>query len=187
MEKLKRMNKYLVDQYGKEIDGSPKFRLSFSSSENPQMEWRRGHFLEWSGNIFLREIRGIHYVPRYPLKQQQDRWVLEKYFLGMMPKELIGITDRSWEPLYFFPREKNSKGEETGKPIFPNQKAIDFILHNLLYGRKRTKADFEAEDAKEQLDEVNHFLDIQEEGPSYLQMLKGFGEAVFAPIKVFKG
>ena len=185
MEKLKRLNTYLVDRYGKELDGKAKFRLSFSSGENPEMEWRRGHFLEWSGPIFLREIKGVHYVPRYPLKQQQNRWVLEKYFLGRMPKELEGLTNSSYEPLYFFPREKDSKGKE-GRAIFPSQKAVDFVLHNLLYGRKRTKADFEAEDAKEQLDEVNHFLDIQEDGPSYLQMLKGFGEAVFAPLKRFE-
>lgn len=67
------INKYLLDTYGTTPEGLPWFRLIWSTGIT---EKRYSEFHDYSGDIFIRAVREVREVLKYPFAQ--DRWVIER-------------------------------------------------------------------------------------------------------------
>jgi hypothetical protein len=103
MENVKRINKFLKDNYGYSFDNKPKFRLVWSED---LLETRKGLFGELA---IYEEIRK---VPKYSFVR--DRWVLEVYTLSfpgifgrsIQHKQDIVMDSDGYEPLRIFQTKK---------------------------------------------------------------------------------
>ena len=67
------INRWLLDNYGKTVDGHPLFRLLWTTNVT---EKRYSEFHDYYGEIFIRAVREIRECLKYPFAQ--DRWVLER-------------------------------------------------------------------------------------------------------------
>lgn len=67
------INQWLLDNYGKTIDGRPLFRLIWSTNVT---EHRYSEFHDYYGEVFIRKVREVRECLKYPFAQ--DRWVLER-------------------------------------------------------------------------------------------------------------
>lgn len=107
------INRRLLSRMGLELDGRPKFRLSWSTD---QLEKRLGTWPEFSesGKIFLRMFTGCKEIRKYP--QAKDRWVLERLVFDPT-LELVGSRSGSYEPIYVFQGANGDYLEPTWKII----------------------------------------------------------------------
>lgn len=99
------LNKYLRDTYGSTFDGQPLFRLIWSTNVT---EKRYSEFSDFSGDIFIRTVREVREVLKYPFAQ--DRWILEKIEPITEGARLMGLVDGNWtyEGIYVF-QDRNSE------------------------------------------------------------------------------
>jgi|SRR5688572_1872688 len=101
------LNEYLKNHYGATVDGKPLFRLTWSTGVK---EKRHSTFIDFYGEVFLREVTETREVLKYPYAQ--DRWILEKIKLvsERARNEFGLITDEpfSYEPIYTF-QDKEGK------------------------------------------------------------------------------
>jgi hypothetical protein len=150
MTELEIINERLALYYGSELDGRPRYRVSWTSS---QIERRFGEFNEFYGHIFLRRTVGIQDVPKYPY--DPERWVIERLFY-VPNKEIISEKAGSYEPVYIL---KDSEGRFL--PL--NWKAVSLVVDFAdakPMGIKLTDADWKAEDEKIKATEVAYFEDV---------------------------
>ncbi len=93
------LNKWLVDHYGKTIDGLPLFKVTWSTGIT---EKRYGEFHDYMGDIFIRCVREVREVLKYPYAQ--NRWILEKIRLvsNEVQREYGIETKFTYEPIYTF-------------------------------------------------------------------------------------
>lgn len=159
MQDVDVINDKLELYYGREIDGRPRYRVVWSTT---QIEKRIGEFNEFYGNIFLRTFKGIKDVPKYPY--DQDRWVIEKLFY-VKNDEIISEKPGSYEPFYIF---KGPQGEFL--PL--NWKVVDFAVsyaESKPVGIKLTDKDFQEQEMKEIEAEAEYFMaDLDNHGRSEL-------------------
>ena len=94
---------WFLKQQGTSVTNLPLYRLTWSGSA---FEWRRGIFNDYYGSIFLREYKGVRYVPKYPYID--SKWILEKYFPPFHEDALPESNLGSYEPLFVF-QDKNEK------------------------------------------------------------------------------
>lgn len=117
------INKKLIDNYGLDLSGKPKYRVVWSEDET---EIRVGKLEEWYGGVIVRVHEGAKEVKKY--SYISDRFVLEM-LVPTNNNELI--TKMNYEPLYVF-----QDGEGNFLPL--NWDVIEIIL-NSLANRQPTK------------------------------------------------
>lgn len=99
MSEAGRINPILKGRFGCNDYGQPIFRIVWSDA---QTEKRFGIFNEFSGPIFLREIRGLKEVPKY--SYLKSVWVLERWLPPekCYTDEIPATKEGSYEPLFAF-------------------------------------------------------------------------------------
>ncbi len=115
MENVKIINKSLIDQYGKALDGTPKFRVVWS---NDLYETRKGRFERYTeAGIYLGSYEGIQRAPKYTYIR--DKYILEVYtkaFPEVFGGSILQSTDivkagDFYEPLRVFQHKVGNKQE----------------------------------------------------------------------------
>ena len=173
LETIKQVNAKLLD-LGKHLDGRPIFKVVWSTS---QQEWRVGNFTDYYGHIIIRQVEGVlREVHKYPYCL--DRWILEKLvFLNpshqSAKKELVNRKAHDYEPIFVF-QDKHDL------PLSVNWPIVDWIINSLTNVRTqsiRTEAMFDAEDKRQEEEEIDELASVlEEEGRS---SLFAFEESVF--------
>lgn len=115
------INKKLKEYWGTDDENRPIYRVVWSDT---QIEKRFGTFVESYGPIFLREVKGLAEVPKYPYIKH--RWVLEKLMFAMTD-EVIGLdlNNRCYEPVYTFE-------DKLGRALPVEWWAVEMIVKRLL-------------------------------------------------------
>lgn len=170
MGEVKRINKQINEKYGLLPDMRPRFRVVWSSD---QTEKREGMFCDWYGHVLIRRVYEVREVLKYPFKDDRDRWVLET-MIFTPSFDLKDSENGHYEPLYVFKTND-------GKYLKPVWKAVDFMLHCLLYGHKRTVEErFQADrdQFEREIQEIKEYLD--DKTPYLADKLKR-GSAVTVP------
>jgi len=93
------INKWLLDNYGKTIDGHPCFRLTWSTGVT---ELRHSEFHDFYGDIFIRRVVETREVLKYPFAQ--NRWIIERIApINKEAKEMgLVSANYSYEEVYTF-------------------------------------------------------------------------------------
>lgn len=180
---LKRANKFLADHYGKDIDGRPKYRISFTGDQTIT-EVREGPFQIFQGPIFIRTVKEPMEVPKYPFTFQKDRWVMERltfvgdveYKLPVRPSNMLKLdpfANGSYEPIYFF--------KKLEKPIIPSRKALEFMMDAQLNRRVKTESDYVEEAAKDDAAERAETFAFLDDQDSEFSSAKRAGELIIRP------
>jgi hypothetical protein len=165
------MNERLRQDYGEFSPGNPKFRLVWSTK---QFECRYGEYniFSPSGDIFLREEKGIFFVPKYPT--WPDMWVLEKLMDTKGNPYLESICRFSYEPVWVF-----GAGNSERIPIW---RAVQLLVRNNLFGdpnrMNRSPKDLQEEEDKKLELEKKKMKEILSEDTSGLAVPLRIGSAV---------
>jgi hypothetical protein len=168
MNDVRRMNKKLKELFGQDMQNRANFRVSWSLD---QFEWRRGHFEDYYGAIFLRAEDGTRYVPKY---QEGACWILERKFWNHMQYDILG-KDISYEPIWIFGQD------EEDNPRTPTWLQIELIITSLLYGPKGVAKRRILGSAEQLREDEEAFVEIlTEQAPHIPDKLK-HGEAVVVP------
>lgn len=139
---IQAINKVLADDYGKDLLGRPKFRISHSALS---VEKRKGIISEMHGPIILREYLGARVVPKY---NYFNGFVLEQ--LEYIPNdELVDSDNGHYEP----------KWTDWGMDGEPNIRAARLVVRSILFGVRHTKSDFDQEAAEEDRINIAKFRD----------------------------
>lgn len=150
MDSLEVINERLALYYGSELDGRPRYRVVWSTTE---IERRFGEFNEFYGSIFLRKCVGIQDVKKYPF--DQDRWILEKLFYIKNP-EIISEKPGSYEPLLILK-------DRFGGYLPLAWKAVDLAVkfaEEKPMGIKLTDKDWNEQERKDIEQEADYFQNI---------------------------
>lgn len=137
------LNRHLKDAYGTTLDGLPKFRVV---NTHNLTEKRFGTFNEHTeGGIFLREVKGIQEVPKYPFIR--DRWILE-HLVTYNDKSVISKecdVKFGYECLYVFQ-------DKDGNQLPLNKNAADVVVYFFLnrHNHKRAAHEILAEEEKKE-------------------------------------
>lgn len=158
------INQWLKENYGTTGDLKPIFRVVWSTNLT---EKRFGEFDEYSGHIFLRQVKGVKEVLKYPF--DQNRWILEQFCeidqRSQVAKELIE-NKYSYEPLWIFKDKK-------GKYLPLDKRMIEFILFFYLnrHKHKKTAAELTEEEYKKEEAETEKIRQlVGEKSPVWSQM-----------------
>lgn len=133
--------------YGSNIYTEPNFRIVFSDD---QTENRHGTYKDFSGDIFIREVREVREVKKYPWIK--ERWILERWASGETAKhhDLASIKSGVYVCVYVF--------QDKDKNYLPPLWIVCKILIDALLNPRR-KADALCEDkeieSKQEEKEVN--------------------------------
>jgi hypothetical protein len=107
----KEINNWLKKQ-GRNPLGQPLLKLVWSDNE---IESRYGHFTDFYGKIYLRDVTENRIVPKY--NYISGRWVLEKW-LPLTNKELPNSYDQgTYEPFWVFQDKQGNYLDVTMKVI----------------------------------------------------------------------
>lgn len=103
---IEEINKYLLEHYGRTPEGLPYFRLLWTTNVT---EKRFSEFHDYYGDIFIRTVREVREVLKYPFAQ--DRYVLER-IREISPQAIeLGLRSDvpySYEEVYTF-QDKEGK------------------------------------------------------------------------------
>ena len=112
------INHWLMDQ-DKTRNNEPKYRLVWSDD---QREYRHGTFNDFYGEIFLRSVTEVRFVPKY--SYISERWILEKWIPPerAMHPELPESYKGSYEVFYVFEAAD-------GSYLKPTRKVVEFIIN----------------------------------------------------------
>ena len=165
-EPIERINKLLLENFGKHDDGQAIWRVVWSED---QFEHRLGDYDDYdrSGN-FLRSVREVRYVPKY------RQWIPEKYVLERLVvipvanlPELPAASKLSYEPIFPF-EDKN------GNALPPKFQACKFVIdtiyaamnenHNLAKYKDTITMESEAADKEKRIKEYEEILFGDESG-----------------------
>lgn len=144
------INDRLELYYGRELDGRPRYRVVWSTT---QLEKRVGEFNEFYGSIYLRTFTGMKEVPKYPF--DKDRWVVEKLFYIKNP-EIIAEKPGSYEPFYVMK-------DALGNFLPLNWKAVDLAVsfaEARPVGITLTDKDWNAQEQEEIDTDTRYFEDV---------------------------
>ena len=164
MNNINKMNKTLKESYGSTLAGNQIFRIVWSTKE---LEKRIGEFNEFYGPIFLRTLRGMREVPKYPFVK--DRWVLERFLppeLAYTP-EIPSSAHGTYEPVYVFETES---GE-----FLPLNFEVALTIIGMLLAPKLTPqarmSQLKEEDEKKDKEELKYYQDyLHGEGHTLWQL-----------------
>jgi|TARA_B110000263_G_C15290356_1_gene502951 hypothetical protein len=167
METIDSMNVRLKELFGRDIAGRPNFRLVWSENE---FETRIGNFEDWSpsGDIFLRSFKGARTVPKY---QVEPCWTLERLYNNEGNPELLDKI--SYEPLWHF-----QQLDKEGNQLRPVWRAVELIMHTVLYGPKQAAEDRMIIGSPEaQAEMVDYYKEVISDNSPYLASMLSMGEA----------
>lgn len=118
---LDRINKLLADKFGIDtITGRAMWRLSWA---NDEFEHRYATYRDYSGDLFLREVTEMRYVPKY---EDKDVYILEHLvIIPLIDERTLPTSKMSYEPLWTF-------HDRHGDPLLPTYEACDFICSTVL-------------------------------------------------------
>lgn len=174
MEELKAINKYLLDTYGKALDGKPKFRVIWSDDHTEARLGLHGPNAE---------VETVKEVPKYNFFR--ERFVLEAYTLafegifGAAIRHAKGIVRRgdNYEPLRVFQTRE-------GNFLEPDREVCKIVcdsfvaLINRPAGQRLTKKQATAQDVQEMRAETQKFFELLSADDSDLIHKFRDGEAV---------
>jgi hypothetical protein len=142
------INRRLKDNYGMSAlhPDKPKYRVVWSTGLT---EKRFGEFNDFYGDIFVRSVKAIREVPKYPF--DRDRWILERYVRAPNPELDHDGTDR-YEAIWTF------KGPD-GEFLPLNYKAIEIII-NILENPAKVNPVAVLEDMMQKKDEAELARDV---------------------------
>lgn len=145
---IKTINTNLRSLYGRdEVEDLPKYRMVFSST---QIEKRLGDFSDYYGGIFLRTVREVREVPKYP--GDKDRWILERFtYNGSNPELMVKF---SYEPVWIF----RGRGNTFVLPTWP---AVQFVMKCHLIGMGH-KTPQETQKEWEEIEAAQKELEVEE-------------------------
>lgn len=161
-----------LDLQGLSLTGKPKYRIVWSDDE---FETRIGTYDEYSGNIFLRTVKGAKMVPKYPYVRH--RWILEKYFspdvayTECLPDSSQGL----YEPLFVFQ-------DKYGNPLPVVLKYVEIIVKfDQTYSRSTGQKSYE-DSALNDLKETREFNELLDSiDTSVIQSQLHMKEAIIRP------
>lgn len=162
------INQKLIDRYGKDLYGNPKYRVVWS---NGQTEKRVGVFNEFYGKIFIRQVSGLREVRKYPYIQ--DRWVLEKSFPNPYRDEVE--SNITFEPIWTF-------SDFQGNYVYPEWRAIELLIYWLENPVKLTPGQLDSIEEDKFLKEIDYFENYLA-GDSWIQNALATREAIVVPNK----
>lgn len=144
----------LGETFGKADDGRPNWRLALTN----QTEKRAGVFEDWYDHIFIRREFGVREQPKYNYNgyHEKPHWALEHLIFAPMPDLVNSEGGATYEPMHVFPHID-------GSCQLPPWRGIELIIYALLYGPKKTKDEYMAEDEKAFQKEVELFQLLMEE------------------------
>lgn len=159
---INEINEYLLNHYGRTPEGLPYFRLIFSTGIT---EKRYSEFHDYHGDIFIRAVREVREVLKYPFAQ--DRYILERIREISQSARELGLRSDvpySYEEVYTF-QDKN------GNFLHPHLDKVEAALYLFFtfYVRKswKERADLRMEIlAKKELEKKRKNREIIGEGQS---------------------
>jgi hypothetical protein len=172
MSDLRRINRDLKRHFGNaqgDALGRARFRVAWSQ----QTEKRIGNVIkETESGIYLGVQSGVHELPKYNFNKLWDEphWLIEQLLFAPLP-EVPDTEKGSYECFYVLPYID-------GHAVLPPYRALQLLLHSVLYGAKKTIDDYVKEDEKNFKKEVASFLEILEDQRSYMQGQLQDGDAI---------
>jgi hypothetical protein len=135
---VRNINKWLKNNYGKDLLSRPIFRLVWSEDE---IEKRAGTFEDYYVPIYMGAFRGVREVKKYANPIYKERYILEKLIFGIDNKEIWGDTVRDgiYEPIWVF----RGPGDTFQMPTY---KTVAFVLRMLLGEKERRNQKMEDSD-----------------------------------------
>ena len=94
------LNKWLDESFGRTPEGYPYFRLIWSTGIT---EHRYSEFHDYYGDIFVRAVREVREVLKYPFAQ--DRWIIERIRPITKEARKLGLQSEGnfcYEEVYIF-------------------------------------------------------------------------------------
>lgn len=170
---LDEINKKLAELYGN-VNGHPNFRVA---STLTQTEKRFGEYVDYGpNNIYLRTVREVREVKKYPAFQNKEYWVLEKYFPNTVP-EIVKDTTFLYEPLMVF------YNPETREPLPLNWEAVNAVVHIYLFSEKQVKSpkDIAREEEEHFERESQKLLEILQDDVPLVATQLHVGEGIVVP------
>jgi hypothetical protein len=168
MRDVEDINKRLRDFFGADLQGNSNFQVVWSEG---LFEWRQGHFVDYYGDIFLREETGVRHVPKY---NEDPQWILERKFNNFMPYDILG-QNITYEPIWMFGKDKDGNIKD------PNWRAVELIVTALLYGPKGVADRKIVGSAEEVQEAADTFYEIMDDNAPYIPHMLKHGEAVTVP------
>lgn len=132
LEEVRIINERLLERYGRDVNcDKAKFRLVYTDD---QVETRYGEFDVYTGNIFLRQEKGVREIEKYR-GYPPGTWMVER----LMPNHHRDVMDGDYvyEPIYNF-------------TLFPIWKACEFLIQSLFFTKppRTEKEDLYLDDQK---------------------------------------
>ena len=132
------VNQILLDHFGKDLLGKPKFQVVWSNDET---EVRVGTFDEYFGGIYVRTLSGAREWKKY--SYLSDKWVLEQ----LVPTNNPELKERlSYEPIYVF-QDKDGN-------YLPLNIEVAIAVVNSIMNRREVKPRSEKQDLYEENEKV---------------------------------
>lgn len=155
------INNWLRESYGTTVDGLPLFRLIWN--DNTVREHRFSEFHDHYGEVFLRAVREVREVLKYPYAQ--NRWILERIQLVDERAKNLGLrSDKpySYEEIFTF-QTKDGKFLPLSLPMIED--ALALFFHYYLRLTPKEKLDLRiANLARKDLEKRNQIREIIGDG-----------------------
>lgn len=144
--------------YGSNIYGDPLFRVVFSDD---QTERREGIYTDYHGDIYLRTVREIREVRKYPWIK--EKWILERWADGKLAYHPSLIIEDSKDGVYVCVYVFQDKYRNYLPPLL---KVCQIVISNLLHPRNLSQAlsqdkEIEAKEEEREIDAIEQELKIQ--------------------------
>lgn len=175
MSELRRLNRDLKRHFGP-AQGDPMGRARFRVAWSRQTEKRIGNVIkETESGVYLGTQSGVHELPKYNFNKLWDEphWILEQWIFAPLP-EVPESEHGEYSCFYVLPYVD-------GQAVLPPYRALQLLLHSILYGAKKTISDYAKEDEDNFRKEVKAFLDVLDDQRSYMQGQFKDGEAITNP------
>lgn len=169
-EGVDQINRMLVDAYGKDVgSNNPNFRIAWTTS---QTEKKFGHYEDYCGDIWLREVTEVREVQKYPL--YEDMWVLERLQPIPVGSDIKG-ANYSYEPIWVFGANNSVR-----QPVW---RAVKYMCDSVMYLDRRPKlaSDLQAEEDAKFLAEKAIYKDMLQDNSPAIPSALAAGEAVTVP------
>lgn len=184
-EDIKVINQRLIDLYGSDLNYRPNFRLVWGPS---MIEKRTGWFEEWyMQQIFLRRWFGLKELKKYPQGVWGECFILERIFSSLNFANKLGVNAKppsdvyewdGYEPVWSF-KINLPNGEKLA--VRPVWKAVELVVHTLLYGAKESLIDAYDKEEKDWSDEHAEIKMMLDDDLPFKIMQMKHGEGIVVP------
>jgi hypothetical protein len=168
---VEKINKHLIENYGRTDKNEARFRLVWSEE---LFEVRKGPFNIYYGSIFVRTINSPQQVRKY--NYIRERWILE-VSVPSQKQPLEVLHSDGYEPIYVFE-------SADGQYLPPRLQVIKILMFNIMHPDSsflERKDFYEKQDQKALRKEVEYFKDVMEDNSPYMAGMLKCGEAIVVP------